>query len=114
MSLKHKILQNSDNRYYKYKPQIIFKNLSYKLYYGCAMLTDKTIPFNRPDITLVVKTSKNPDIAVPYTNNIQKTITEDINKCAKLKDEVTRMLKQDKSYVVPIVISRIVVISFIV
>ena len=105
---KHNLIQDTNIPYYKYTPKTILENTSHKIYYDRAILTDKTIPYNRPDITLQDKTNKIVyliDVAVPNTHNIQKTIVEKINKYADLKEEITRIWKQDKVYVVPIVIS---------
>lgn len=108
LALKHNLIQKTNTPYYNYSPQTILENTTHKLYYDRAILTDKTIHYNRPDITLRDKLNKTTyliDIAVPNTHNIQKTIAEKINKYSELKDEVTRIWKQDKVYVVPIVLS---------
>ena len=47
-----------------------------------SILTDRTMSFNRPDITFMNKKTKNPfliDIAVPNTQSLAKTITEKQN-----------------------------------
>jgi len=65
--------------YYKYTPANILENENIKLYWNRSILTDKTIPFNRPDITVMNKKTKKTflvDIAVPNTRNIAKTITD--------------------------------------
>jgi len=41
--------------YYKYTPAIVLENENFKLYWNRSILTDKTIPFNRPDITFIPK-----------------------------------------------------------
>jgi hypothetical protein len=46
------LLQGPYTPYYKYEPQVVLENNS-KLYWGRTLLTDKTVPFNRPDITLI-------------------------------------------------------------
>jgi hypothetical protein len=49
------------------------------LYWNHSIITDKTMPANRPDITLTnekTKTTYLIDIAVPNTHNLAKTITE--------------------------------------
>jgi len=64
--------------YYKYTPASLLENENLKLYWNCSLLTDKTIHFNRPDITFMNKKTKNTfliDIAVPNTHNLAKTIT---------------------------------------
>ncbi|KAG6439021.1 hypothetical protein O3G_MSEX000416 [Manduca sexta] len=109
LARKHNLLKEPNAiPYYKYSPQTILENATHKLYYDRAILTDKTIHYNRPDITLQDKHSKTTyliDIAIPNTHNIQKTVTEKIAKYTELKDEVTRIWKQEKVYVVPIVLS---------
>nr|XP_049697654.1 uncharacterized protein LOC110372995 [Helicoverpa armigera] len=108
LALKHKLIQDTNTPYYNYTPQTILENTTHKLYYDRAILTDRTIHYNRPDITLQDKINKITyliDIAVPNTHNLQKTIGEKISKYADLKDEVTRIWRQDKVYVIPIVLS---------
>ena len=65
--------------YYKYTPANVLENDNFKLYWKRSMLTDKTIHFNRRDITFMNKKTKNTfliDIAVPNTHNLTKTITD--------------------------------------
>jgi len=64
--------------YYKCTPAKVLENENFKLYWNRSILTDKTIPFNQPDITFMNKKTKNTfliDIAVPNTHNLAKTIT---------------------------------------
>ena len=46
-----------DNKspYYKYTPANVLENENFKLYWNRSVLTDKTVPFNRPDITFMNK-----------------------------------------------------------
>jgi hypothetical protein len=86
----------------------VLENDNYKLYWNCSIITDKTIPFNRPDITLTNKKTKNMfliGIAIPNTHNLAKTITEKEKKYEELANEIRVMPKQDAVQVVPIVIS---------
>jgi hypothetical protein len=74
-----------DNKspYYKYTPANVLENENVKLYWNRSILTDKTIPFNRPDITFTNRKTKNTfliDTAVPNTQNLAKTITDKQNK----------------------------------
>jgi len=65
--------------YYKYTPANVLENENFKLYWNRSMLTDKKMPFNRPDITFMNKKTKNTfliDIALPNTHNLAKTITD--------------------------------------
>ena len=80
----------------------------FKLYWNRSMHTDKTIPFNRPDITFMKKKTKNTcliDIAVPDTHNLAKTIADKQNKYQELANEICAMWKQKAAQVTPIVIS---------
>ena len=77
------------------------------------MLTDKTIHFNRSDITFMNKKTKNTfliDIAVPNTHNIAKTITDKQNKYQELANEICAMWEQNTAQVIPLVISSTAVI----
>ncbi|KAL0892504.1 hypothetical protein ABMA27_015607 [Loxostege sticticalis] len=91
---KYKLLEHPPITYYKYSPETI--------------LTDRTVHYNRPDITLVDKINKTAiiiDIAIPNTHNLQKTIAEKLSKYLELKEEITRMWKLNKVTMVPIVLS---------
>jgi len=45
--------------YYKYTPANVLENENFKLYWNRSILTDKTVPFNRPDVTFMNKKTKN-------------------------------------------------------
>jgi hypothetical protein len=69
----------SKSPYYKYTPANVLENNNFKLYWNLSIITDKTIPSNRPDITLMNTTTQNTfliDIAVPNTHNLAKIIIE--------------------------------------
>jgi hypothetical protein len=86
----------------------VLENDNFKLYWNRSIITDKTIPFNRPDITLTNKKTKDTfliDIAIPKTHSLAKTVTEKQKKYQKLPYEICVMWKQDVVQVVPIVIS---------
>jgi len=78
------------------------------LYWNRSILTDKTIPFNRPDITFMNKKTTNTfliDIAVPNTHNLAKVITDKQDKYQELANEICAMWKQKTAQLIPIVIS---------
>ena len=61
--------------YYKHTPANVLENENFKLYWNRSILTDKTIHFNRPNITFMYKKTKNNfsiDIAFPNTHNLAK------------------------------------------
>ena len=45
--------------YYKFTPANVLENEYFKLYWNRSILTDKTIPFIRPDIAIMNKKTKN-------------------------------------------------------
>jgi len=58
--------------YYQYTPVSVLENDNFKQFWNRSILTDKTVPFNRPDITFISKKTKNTfliDIAVPNIHN---------------------------------------------
>jgi len=61
---------------YKYTPASVMDNENFKLYWNRSIVTDKTIPFNQPDITFMNKKTKNTiftDTAAPNTHNLAKS-----------------------------------------
>jgi len=80
--------------YYTYTPASVLENDNFKLYRNRSILTDKTILFNRPDITFMEKKTKNTFLierAVPNTHNLAKTITDKQNKYQELANEICAM-----------------------
>ena len=99
---------DDEGPYYKYTPANVLENENFKLYWNRSILTDKTIPFNRPDITFMNKKTRNTfliDIAVPNIHNLAKTITNKQNKYPELTNQICAMWKQKTVQVIPIVIS---------
>ena len=93
---------------YKYTPANVLENDYFKLYWNSSILTDKIIPFNRPDITFINKKTKNTfliDIAVQNTHNLAKRITDKQNKYQELANEICAMWKQNAAQVIPIAVS---------
>lgn len=94
--------------YYKYKPETVHENNHYKLYWDRTILTDKTVHFNRPDITLLDKSNSTAyiiDIAIPNTHNIQSTLTEKLSKYQDLAIEIKTQWRAQTIHIVPIVLS---------
>jgi hypothetical protein len=94
--------------YYKYTPANVLENDNFKLSWNRSILTDKTIPFNRPGITFINKKTKNTfliDTAVPNTHNLTKTLADKQNKYQEVANEICAMWKQKAVQVIPIVIS---------
>jgi hypothetical protein len=82
--------------YYRYTPANVLENDNFKLYWNRSIITNKTIPANRPDITLTntkTKTTYLIDIAVPNTHNLAKTIAEKQSKYQEMANEMCAMWK---------------------
>ena len=45
--------------YYKYTPASVLQNDNFKLYWNRSIIMDKTILFNRPEVTCMNKKTKN-------------------------------------------------------
>ena len=87
---------------------MFWKNGNFKPCWNRSILTDKTIYFNRPDITFMNKKTKDGfliDRAVPNTHNLAKRIKDKQNKYQELANEIRAMWKQTAAQVIPIVIS---------
>jgi hypothetical protein len=46
--------------YYKHTPVNVLENDNFKLYWNRSIITDKTVPSNRPDITFTNKKQRTP------------------------------------------------------
>lgn len=79
--------------YYKYKPNTILNNDTVKLYWDRDIITDKTTPNNRPDITLTLKNQRIThliDTSIPNTDNIGRNIQK------KYKSTYRSQMKSDR------------------
>jgi hypothetical protein len=82
--------------YYIFSPDPYMENDSAKLYWDKQITSYKTLEYNKPDIVLIDrKTNKGIiiDIAVPDSQNIQKTIRTELTKYQPLRTELKRMWK---------------------
>ena len=97
-----RLVGNPYSPHNKYEPHVALENDSCILYWDRSALTDKTVPFNRPDITLVDKTNKQAafiDIAIPLPHKLQATITEKQRKYQELTFEIEQQWKLNKIFV---------------
>jgi hypothetical protein len=104
----YKLIADKLVPYYKYSPETILEDTNVRLYFDRAILTDRTIHYNRPGITLLDRLNSKAfiiDIAIPNSHNFQTTIAEKISKYTELKEEITRMWKLKSVAIVPIVLS---------
>ena len=57
LAIQYKLVQHHTPTY-KYIPQNVLENDKHKLYWNRSIITDKTIPHNKPDITITHKQNK--------------------------------------------------------
>ena len=94
--------------YYKYEPPPVLENEDYIIYYDRTILTQHTNSHNRPDLTIIDKKSKVCsliDVAIPASNNIQKSYAEKKRKYADIAVEIKRNWNLSKVEIFPIIIS---------
>lgn len=94
--------------YYEYKPEPVLEDRNFKLYWDRPVITDCSIPANRPDIIIVDKNTKEGfliDIAHPNDNNLFQTFEGKIHKYSVLADEIKAMWHLVSVKIIPIVLS---------
>ncbi|XP_030765588.1 uncharacterized protein LOC115889668 [Sitophilus oryzae] len=94
--------------YYRYEPENVLENAHFKLYWNRSILTDKTTPHNRPDLTFTIKERALTyliDVGIPNTHNLQSTWSEKLSKYTALAEQVKSLWKQNEVNIVPIIIS---------
>ncbi|XP_044756963.1 uncharacterized protein LOC123315364 [Coccinella septempunctata] len=93
---------------YKYLPKEILENEQVKLYWDHPLVTDRSIPHNRPDIVLFEKTQRKvtiADITVPADDNIEKAYTEKIVKYHDLAFELKEINRLTCTTILPLIIT---------
>ena len=105
LAFKHKFV-NTQIPYYKYQPEAILEDQGRRIYWDRTIITDKTIHYNRPDITFLDKNNKSVfliDIAVCNTHNLQTTYSEKLAKYLEI--ETKTQWRVTTVRIVPIIIS---------
>jgi hypothetical protein len=112
--LHHKLLPQPVEPYYKYTPTTILLNDNIKLYWDRTILTDRSIPHHRPDITRWDKKQRQVyliDFAVVKNNNLQFTYNTKMKKYMEIAAEMIKEQWQVRSVtIIPIIISTMGVI----
>jgi len=94
--------------YYKYEPEKLLEDDRFKVYWDRMIMTNYTVAFNRPDITVIDKSTGRIfliDVAVPNTSNVERTLKTKIEKYAPLASGMKKQMKATAVTVLPIVIS---------
>ena len=100
-------------RWYEYQPIPVIENEQVKLMWDNTIITDRCVPHNRPDITLVLKDRHQwvmVDAAVPDDRNIMTTEAWKIERYQDLAFEV-KWMHQAEVVVVPLVIGALGTVS---
>jgi hypothetical protein len=111
--IHQKIAQNfklidNETPYYRYQPLPVLENNAAKLYWDRPILTDRTIPANRPDIVLIDRSKCVTyiiDVTIPHDENLEKANRDKILKYLDLAHEIKDMWRTPTVIIVPIVIS---------
>jgi len=93
--------------WWKHSPSVVWENDDCKVLRDFTIVTDTAINHNRPDITLVRKTSNEVyliDVTIPGESRISQKTVEKRTKNVDLKIEVSRLWRAKKAFVVPIII----------
>jgi hypothetical protein len=94
--------------YYNCKPDQVLHNQVAKLLWDTAMVTDRSVEANRPDIVLFDRWERKAmiiDVAVPLDANVVTTVAEKKRKYQPLAIEFKDMYQVDVVDIVPVVIS---------
>ncbi|CAK1604623.1 unnamed protein product [Parnassius mnemosyne] len=94
--------------YYKYLPEAVLENDRARLYWDRAIITDRTILANKPDIVLMDRAQSRiflVDITIPYDENLVKAETDKVTKYLDLAHEVTGMWGGLPTEIIPVVVS---------
>ncbi|CAH1393385.1 unnamed protein product [Nezara viridula] len=94
--------------YYKYHPEPINSMRNIKVFWDQPILTDHTIPHNRPDILIIDKSKQSAfiiEIGVPSDDNLHKVVAEKKRKYVELAEEIKQLYHLKETRILPIVIS---------
>ena len=92
-------------QFYKYEPQFILENSTYKLY-NDRSITDWTIHNNRADIVILNKIIKEAhliDVTIPNSHSLHSTINEKCLQYTDLKEGLLRIQQLKIAYIILLV-----------
>ncbi|XP_030747235.1 uncharacterized protein LOC115875843 [Sitophilus oryzae] len=107
LAIKSELLSKTSPPYYKYSPQPVLESRDAVLYWDRAIITDRTVDHNRPDIFIdkINKTGIIIDIAVPLSCRIKQTETDKITKYENLSYDLKNVWNLKTIKILPFVIS---------
>ncbi|RZF42371.1 hypothetical protein LSTR_LSTR004179 [Laodelphax striatellus] len=101
-------LIDNEAPYYKCKPDQVLRSETAKLLWDSAIVTDRAVEANRPNIVLFDRVCKKAyiiDVAVPLDDNLVSTLAEKKRKYQPLSVELKDIYRLESVEVIPIVIS---------
>jgi hypothetical protein len=106
--IKYYKIGEPNEPYYKYEPAKIIHKNNIKIYWDRTILTDQTIPHNRPDIIIhnqINNTAIMIDFAVVDNNNLDSIYTTKIQKYVALSQEIKDLWNLENTKTIPVIIS---------
>lgn len=91
-----------------YTPKTLLQNTRYKLYWDFALVTDRAVMHNRPDITLFDAESKICmliEFTIPADDNITKAYTEKMTKYGDLAFQLRELYELKTASILPMIMS---------
>lgn len=94
--------------YYEYAPEAVTENERYKLYWDLQISTDRSVEYNKPDITLIDKVEKKAyfiEVSHPADHNLKEVENHKREKYRPLAEDFKRVHHLQKVTIIPVVIS---------
>lgn len=101
-------LIKSFKKIHEYSPQELLENDELKLYWDSPLITDRSIPHNRPDIVIFEKAGNRAtiiDVTIPADDNAERAYTEKITKYHDLAFELKEIYKLTSTSIIPLIIT---------
>ena len=95
------------DQWYTHKPEKVLESEECKILWDFPIQTDKTLEYNRPDITVIEKKTKKClliDPACPFDTRIEKKEEGKCSNYCDLKYEIARLWRMKDVEVIPVVI----------
>ena len=103
----HAGLLQTNDKWYKFKPECVLENTNYKILWDFQIMTDHAIYHNKPDIVFIDKIKKVAqiiDIAIPMDINVVAKRFEKIRNYANLAIELKECWNLNYVSIIPVII----------
>ena len=102
------------NNWYEQRPEGVVENERFKVLWDFTIQCDRKIEARRPDIVFVDKKKREVviiDVAVPGDDRVKDKELEKLEKYQLLKDEIAKVWRMRKVFVLPVVIMALGAVS---